>query len=121
LKLKFRGRAQARAALGERHDRSSPAASCTRRARIRVRPPAPPVALAGAGAQADYKPTQADWSAIREVIRAQIDAFRQDKDEFAFSYATPGIREQFKTAENFMHMVKTSYPAVYRPTSVAFV
>lgn len=74
-----------------------------------------------AWAQADYEPTEADWNAIREVIQAQIDAFREDKDELAFSYAAPGIREQFKTAENFMRMVKTSYPAVYRPTSVAFV
>ena len=74
-----------------------------------------------AWAQADYKPSKADWNAIRKVIQAQIDAFRQDKDELAFSYAAPGIREQFKTAENFMRMVKTGYPAVYRPASVAFV
>jgi uncharacterized protein DUF4864 len=72
-------------------------------------------------AQSDEKPTEADWSAIRAVIRAQIDAFREDQDELAFSYAAPGIREQFKTAENFMRMVKTGYPAVYRPASVAFV
>lgn len=74
-----------------------------------------------AWAQPYYEPTKADWNSIREVIQAQIDAFRQDKGELAFSYATPGIREQFKTAENFMRMVKTGYPAVYRPTTVAFV
>ena len=79
------------------------------------------VAGGSAWAQAGDKPTEADWNSIREVIQAQIDAFRQDKDELAFSYAAPGIREQFKTAENFMRMVKTGYPAVYRPTSVAFV
>jgi hypothetical protein len=72
-------------------------------------------------AQADERPTEADWNAIREVIQAQIDAFREDKDELAFSYAAPGIREQFKTAENFMRMVKNSYQAVYRPASVVFV
>jgi hypothetical protein len=80
--------------------------------------------LAAAGtawAQADYEPTKADWDSMREVIQAQIDAFRQDKGELAFSYAAPGIREQFKTAENFMRMVKTGYPAVFRPTTVAFV
>jgi uncharacterized protein DUF4864 len=80
--------------------------------------------LAGCGtawAQPDYKPTEADWDAMREVIEAQIDAFRQDNGDLAFSYAAPGIREQFKTAENFMRMVKTGYPAVYRPASVAFV
>jgi len=74
-----------------------------------------------ARARADYEPTEADWKAMRGVIQAQIDAFREDKDELAFSYAAPGIREQFKTAENFMRMVKTGYPAVYRPASVAFV
>lgn len=78
-------------------------------------------ALGTASAQAAYKPTDADWTAIRKVIQAQIDAFRQDKGELAFSYAAPEIRAQFKTAENFMRMVKTSYPAVYRPASVAFI
>jgi hypothetical protein len=78
-------------------------------------------ALGTAWAQPAYKPTKADWNSIRKVIQAQIDAFREDKGELAFSYAAPGIREQFKTAENFMRMVKTSYPAVYRPASVAFV
>jgi len=72
-------------------------------------------------AQADDEPTAAEWNTMRAVIQAQIDAFREDKGELAFSYAAPGIREQFKTAENFMRMVKTGYPAVYRPASVAFV
>ena len=74
-----------------------------------------------AWAQADDKPTEADWGSMRDVIRAQLDAFRDDEDELAFSYAAPAIRAQFKTAENFMRMVKTGYPAVYRPASVAFV
>lgn len=74
-----------------------------------------------AWAQAGDKPTKSDWNAIREVIQAQLDAFSQDADELAFSYAAPGIREQFKTAENFMRMVKTGYQAVYRPASVAFI
>ena len=78
-------------------------------------------AVGTASAQPAYKPTRADWNSIRKVIQAQIDAFRKDKGELAFSYAAPEIREQFKTAENFMRMVKTSYPAVYRPASVAFV
>src|SRR5476649_2357608 len=76
---------------------------------------------ATAWAQPAYKPTKADWNSIRKVIQAQIDAFRKDKGELAFSYAAPGIREQFKTAENFMRLVKTSYPDVYRPATVAFV
>ena len=62
----------------------------------------------------------ADARAVREVIEAQLDAFRKDDAERAFSLATPGIRQTFGTAENFMTMVRTSYAVVYRPASVAF-
>ena len=61
-----------------------------------------------------------DAAAVREVIEAQLDAFRRDDAQRAFSFATPGIRAQFGTAENFMQMVRTSYPAVYRPRTVKF-
>ena len=80
------------------------------------------VAIAGAAcAQTAYLPTRSDWSSIRKVIQAQVDAFKKDKSELAFSYASPPIRRQFKTAENFMRVVKVSYPAVYRPASMAFI
>ena len=62
----------------------------------------------------------ADARAVREVIEAQLDAFRQDDAQRAFSYATAGIREQFRTPENFMEMVRTSYAVVYRPKTVKF-
>jgi len=61
-----------------------------------------------------------DARAVREVIEAQIDAFRKDDAARAFSLATPGIREKFGSPENFMDMVRRSYAVVYRPTSVAF-
>lgn len=61
-----------------------------------------------------------DARAVREVIEAQIDAFRKDDAARAFSLATPGIREKFGSPENFMDMVRSSYAVVYRPTSVAF-
>ncbi len=61
-----------------------------------------------------------DRQAIRSVITAQLDAFQADDGLQAFHYAAPTIRQQFKTVENFMHMVKTAYPAVYRPRSVMF-
>ena len=59
-------------------------------------------------------------AAVREVIEAQLDAFRRDDAQRAFSFAAPGIRQMFGTAENFMQMVRTSYPVVYRPQSVRF-
>lgn len=70
-----------------------------------------------AGAQAV---SREDASAVRRVIEAQIDAFRKDDGVRAFSYATPGIRMTFGTAENFMEMVRTQYAVVYRPRSVEF-
>ena len=61
-----------------------------------------------------------DAAAVREVIEAQLDAFRRDDAQRAFSFAAPGIRQMFGTAENFIQMVRTSYPVVYRPQSVKF-
>ena len=59
-------------------------------------------------------------AALREVIEAQLDAFKRDDAQRAFSLASPRIREQFGTADNFMRMVQASYPVVYRPHSVKF-
>jgi ketosteroid isomerase-like protein len=58
--------------------------------------------------------------AIRSVIEAQIGAFRADDGERAFGYAAPNIRGIFRTAENFMAMVRRGYQPVYRPRDVAF-
>jgi uncharacterized protein DUF4864 len=61
-----------------------------------------------------------DARAVRAVIEAQLEAFRRDDAERAFALATPGIRATFGDAQTFMHMVRSSYAAVYRPGSVAF-
>jgi hypothetical protein len=71
-----------------------------------------------AAAQSAVSPE--DARAVREVIEAQLDAFRSDDAERAFSLATPGIRATFGSPENFMDMVRSSYAVVYRPKSVAF-
>jgi Domain of unknown function (DUF4864) len=57
----------------------------------------------------------------RAVISAQLAAFAADDAEQAFSFASAEIRNQFGTARAFMAMVRDSYPAVYRPASVAFL
>lgn len=62
----------------------------------------------------------AEARAVREVIEAQIEAFRKDDAAKAFSLATPGIRELFGSPERFIEMVRASYAVVYRPASVAF-
>jgi hypothetical protein len=62
----------------------------------------------------------AEAQAVRKVIEAQLDAFRRDDAERAFSYAAPAIRNQVGTPERFIQMVKTSYAVVYRPHGVTF-
>ena len=69
-------------------------------------------------AQAAVSPS--DTRAVREVIEAQLDAFRKDDAARAFSLATPGIRERFGSAGDFLDMVRNSYAVVYRPKSVLF-
>lgn len=68
--------------------------------------------------QAVAKP---DADQVRQVVRAQLDAFVADDAQTAFSYASPGIRAQLGTAERFMAMVKQGYPMVYRPSAVSFL
>lgn len=60
-------------------------------------------------------------AAIRSLIESQLAAFRADDAERAFSYASPSIRTQFGDAATFMAMVRSGYPVVYRPASVAFL
>jgi Domain of unknown function (DUF4864) len=67
------------------------------------------------------EPTDADWVSIRAVITSQLDAFKRDDADSAFSFASPGIQKQFRSAGEFMHMVRTGYRAVYRPGSVRFL
>lgn len=61
-----------------------------------------------------------DPAAFERIISAQIEAFRADQASTAFQFASPGIKQQFGTASNFMKMVRQSYPQVYRPHSFKF-
>jgi hypothetical protein len=55
---------------------------------------------------------------IQSVIEAQIDAFQRDDWEQAFSYASPSIRNIFRTPDRFGGMVRRGYPMVWRPVRV---
>ena len=77
------------------------------------------VAAAIPPAAAEEAPGTAQ-GAIRGVIERQLQAFQQDDGAAAFSYASPMIQRQFRTAERFMTMVRRGYPSVYRPQSVEF-
>ena len=72
-------------------------------------------------ASARDEPSDTDWGSIRAVITSQLDAFKRDDAESAFSFASPGIQKQFRSAGEFMHMVRIGYRAVYRPESVRFL
>ena len=72
-------------------------------------------------AQQIVEPAPADRQAILGTIRAQLDAFQADDGTRAFTYATPQLRQLFRTPENFMAMVRGGYQAVYRPQSVDFL
>ena len=75
--------------------------------------------LAGmAWAQPDMAP--ADRAAIRGVITRQLNAFQRDDAPAAFTFASPGIQEQFGNPDRFMDMVSRAYPAVYRCRSAEF-
>lgn len=63
----------------------------------------------------------ADQAEFKRIISTQISAFHADDGAKAFSFATPNLRKRFMTASNFMRMVKTGYPAVYRAKSFDFV
>jgi hypothetical protein len=80
--------------------------------------------LAGVGfipSTAAAKMSAADTRAVQRVVRAQLDAFAADNAELAFSFAAPSIKEMFGNADDFLRMVRTGYPAVYRPASVSFL
>lgn len=72
--------------------------------------------LIGLGAQA-----KADETAIQAVISSQIEAFLADDFTTAFTYASPTIKNIFRTPERFGTMVREGYPMVWRPAEVNFL
>lgn len=65
--------------------------------------------------------SEADASAARTLVTAQLEAFAKDDAKRAFSYAAPSIRAMFETPERFLAMVRSGYPVVYRPAGVTFL
>ena len=78
--------------------------------------------LAGPAAAERLPPgvSEADASAIRQVIRQQVAAFGRNDAAGAYRYAAPNIKQSFPTAERFLAMVRHAYPSVYHPRSVEF-
>jgi Domain of unknown function (DUF4864) len=76
---------------------------------------------AGTGGAAAPEVAAQDAADIRATIEAQLEAFRADDAQRAFSYASPAIQAQFGDAQTFLGMVRTGYPVVYRPQSIGFL
>ncbi|MGH6929906.1 MAG: DUF4864 domain-containing protein [Dongiaceae bacterium] len=75
---------------------------------------------AAIGGPANAQMSDADALAIRQVIESQMAAFQKDDGTAAYAYASPTIQEKFVNADIFLQMVRTGYPAVYRPRDVEF-
>lgn len=73
----------------------------------------------GATAQAQTV-DEAARAALQKVIAGQLQAFRQDDAEAAFSHAAPRIKARFRSTARFMAMVRQLYPPVYRHRAVRF-
>ena len=58
---------------------------------------------------------------VISVIKGQMDAFRQDDGNKAFSYASPDVQDQFGTPDAYLSKFSSAYKAVYRPKSVTFL
>lgn len=79
-----------------------------------------PAWMAPASADAVDELSDADRMAIRQTIESQIEAFRVDDADRAFSFATPMIQDRFGDSSRFVAMVKRGYMPVYRPRQVEF-
>jgi len=77
--------------------------------------------LAFGPASAGAAVTSAQAKQVQLLVRAQLDAFASDDAPRAFSYAATSIQKMFGTPDQFLEMVRASYPVVYRPASVTFL
>ena len=76
--------------------------------------------ILGLATAAQAQVSSSDEAAIRDTIQGQVDAFRRDDGEAAFSFASPSIRGMVGTSEIFMEMVRQGYRPVYRPQVFEF-
>ena len=68
-----------------------------------------------------YSSALAEDTSIEDVISAQIEAFKQEDVEKAFTFASPMIQQLFRSPENFGNMVQNRYPMVWQPSDVSFL
>ena len=61
---------------------------------------------------------QLDLKAAADTVLAQLEAFRRDDYETAYTFAAEGVRKVFDRSR-FERMVKTGYPEIARSRSAA--
>ena len=66
-------------------------------------------------------PAWAQSEGSQSTINGQMEAFRADDFDRAFTYASPNIKRMFGSSENFGTMVRNGYPMVWRPAEVTYL
>ena len=69
---------------------------------------------------APAKAENPDRSAFQAVISGQLEAFKKDDGQTAYSFAAPIVKGIFPDAEIFMTMVKRGYEPIYKNTKYVF-
>ena len=57
---------------------------------------------------------------VQNTISSQIEAFKENNIEKAYTFAAPNIQAQFSNPKVFGLMVKNGYPIIWRPKSFKF-
>ncbi|MEM7757201.1 MAG: DUF4864 domain-containing protein [Cyanobacteria bacterium P01_A01_bin.40] len=63
--------------------------------------------------------SESDKAMIRQLIEKQLQAFKQNDEETAFSLTSPSIQRKF-ACQDFMKMIKDKYNAIIEPRSIMF-
>ena len=63
--------------------------------------------------------SESDKATIRQLIEKQLQAFKQNDQETAFSLTSPTIQRKF-TLQDFIKTVKNKYNAIIEPRSIMF-
>jgi len=63
---------------------------------------------------------QTDVESIRQAVEQQLLALSEDDADEAFALATPSIREQMGSPENFLRVIKEDFSPIYRHLVVLF-
>jgi hypothetical protein len=66
-------------------------------------------------------PATAQDRGIEDTISQQLEAFKTNDVGAAFDFASPTIKNIFRTPENFGAMVQQGYPMVLQPAEVQYL